>query len=581
MRKQPDNPKLYNQMLPHKMDIPNVPVGAVLKGAAKYYGERTAYLYRGFELSYSKLYEQALRFANGLQKRGYGKGDVIAVQMQNCTQYVVAYYGILLAGATYTPVNPMLPKDDLIFQMKDSRAKAIVTYGPLLQLCLDLPSLTNIELIITTDDVEVESIETSIDVSAYGNAVISFNQLLRENEPQELHSDINGYEDIAHLAYTGGTTGRSKGVIITHNNLISNIVQSGAWSAAVLPQVDDDGALTVKRVETDPEKYLKEYPTLVGTNIRLSPAPFSHGAGAMGGMVYSVLFAATTIIFERFIPEEFLRLIEEHQVTEVSGAPAMFNFLLFHPDMEKRNFSCVRTINSGAAPIAPETMQLLMKYFPNAVVTEGYGLTEATASTVQSVGFYSGERKLGTVGLPIYNTEVKLMSVDGPDREEIQMPGERGEVIIRGPQVMKGYLNNPEATAETLIDGWLYTGDIGVFDESGFLSIVDRKKDMLIYNGYNVYPRYIEEILYEHPAVQAAVVIGVEDPKVGEKPKAFIVLRPGVTANEEEIMEFVNTKVVHYSKVREVEFIDQLPMTAAGKISKVKLVELEKTRLKQ
>lgn len=581
MRKQFDNPKFYNQMLPHEIDIPNVPVGAVLKGAAKYYGERTAYLYRGFELKYSEMYAQALRFANGLIKLGLGKGDVVAVQMQNCTQYVVAYYGILLTGATYTPVNPMLPKDDLIYQMKDSGAKAIVTFGQLLQTCLDLPSLTNIRWIIATGDEEVHSLASNVDLSGHGEHVIGFNQLLRENEPLEIDVKIDGYKDIAHLAYTGGTTGRSKGVIITHNNLISNILQSAAWSAAALAQVDDDGALTLKIIEENEEKYLNEYPTLPGTNVRLSPAPFSHGAGAMGGMVYAVLFAATSIIFERFNPEEFLRLIEEHQVTEVSGAPAMFNYILFHPSIEKHDFSSVRTINSGAAPIASETMQLLMKYFPNAVITEGYGLTEATASTVQSVGYYSGERKLGTVGLPIYNTEVKLMSIGGPEREEVQMPGERGEVIIRGPQVMQGYLNNPEATEETLIDGWLYTGDIGVFDENGFLSIVDRKKDMLIYNGYNVYPRQIEEVLYQHPAVQAAVVIGIEDPKVGEKPKAFIVLRPGVTASEEEMMEFVNTKVVHYSKLRELEFIDQLPMTAAGKISKIKLVEMEKMRLKQ
>lgn len=579
MNSQFNNPKFYNQKLPRDIEIPEVPVGAVLKGANKYFPNHIGYTYKGFALDYKTLYSYALKLSNSLKKLGIGKGDVVAVHMQNCTQFPVAYYGILLAGATYTPVNPMLPKDDLIFQIKDSRASAIISYGQLINMCLDLPKLNHFKLIIGTDDSEVHSIDATIDTTTFSEQIISLNQLIRDGEEQEIDVDIDAKKDLAHIAYTGGTTGRSKGVMITHHNLISNILQAAAWSLAGVAKVDEDGALTVNVYEKDEEKYLQEYGTLLGTTVRLSPAPFSHGAGAMGGLVYSVLIGAKTVIFERFLPDEFLGLIEEEGITEVSGAPAMFNFILFHPDMKTRDFSKVRIINSGAAPIAAETMRLLSEYFPNAVITEGYGLTEATAVSVQSITFASGERKVSTVGLPVYNTQVKLMSLDGLEREEIQIPNERGEVCIKGPQVMQGYINNPEATEETLIDGWLYTGDIGVFDEDGFLSIVDRKKDMLIYNGYNVYPRQIEEILYEHSAVQAAVVIGKEDPKVGEKPKAFIVLKPGTSATEEEIMDYANAKLANYSKLREIEFIDQLPMTAAGKISKVKLIELEHGRL--
>lgn len=576
MIKQFNNAKFYNQTIPSVIDLPNVPMGAVLKGSAKKYGDQVAYLYRDKELTFKELHEHATRFANGLIKLGIGRGDVVAIQMMNCTQYVVAYYGVMLTGATYSPVNALLPKDELLYQLKDCCAKVIVTYGQLLQMCLDLPALTSIETIIVTGAEEVSSIDNHIDTADYGDHVMSFNKVISENEDNPIDVDIDPETDIAHIAYTGGTTGRPKGVIITHKNIVSNILQSATWSGA-LPHVDEDGALTIVPVEPDKEKFLQQYPNYPGGIVRISPAPFSHGAGAMGGLAYAVLLGAKSIVFDRFIPNQFIADIETHKITELSGAPAMFNFILFNPEMEKRDLSSVRMINSGAAPIAPETMQLLAKFFPNAVVTEGYGLTEATASTIQSVGLIAGTRKIGTVGLPIYNTEVKLMSVDNPG-EVVTEPGKRGEVCIKGPQIMQGYLNNPEVTAETLVDGWLHTGDIGMFDEDGFVSIVDRKKDMLIYNGYNVYPRQIEEVLYSHPAVAAAVVIGVEDPVVGEKPKAFVVLRQGVEVTEQEIIDFVNEKVVHYSRVRELEFIDQLPMTAAGKISKIQLVEREKMR---
>ncbi len=580
MIKQFNNPKFYNQTIPNEIDIPHVPVGAIIKGAAKYFGNRVAFLYRKKELTYKELYNQALRVANGLKEIGICKGDVVAIQMLNCTQYAISYYGIVLSGATYTPINPLLPKDEFLFQLQDSGAKVLITYEQLVNVWEGVMEHSKIEKIIVTGDVEISSLEQCVDTTSYGDGVVSFNQFINNNEAREFTIDVDVVEDVVHIAYTGGTTGKPKGVMITHKNLVSNVLQSGAWSSAALPQLDDDGALTVKVVEKEVDKYLQHYPTLPGTNIRLSPAPMYHGAGTMGGLAYGVLFGATSILFDRFIPEEFLADLERYKVTELSGAPAMFNFLLMHPNIAKHDFSSVRTINSGAAPIAMETMKLLIKYFPNAVVTEGYGLTESTASAVQSVGFYDGLRTLGTVGLPIYNTEVKLMSVDEAGKEVTEV-GQRGEVCIKGPQVMKGYLNNPEVTAETLINGWLHTGDIGIFDENGFLSIVDRKKDMLIYNGYNVYPRQIEEHLYEHPAVAAAIVVGIQDVNVGEKPKAFVVLRQGVSATEEEIMSFVNDKVVHYSRIRELEFIDQLPMTAAGKISKIQLVEREKTRLNQ
>lgn len=571
--------RFYNDELPRKIEIPNVPVGAILKGSARRYGERTAYFYRDHEITFEQLYRESLRFANALIKMGICKGDVVATHLPTCPQYIAAYYGIVLAGATYSPVNPYLPSDDLLYQLNDCTARVVLTHETVaksIQKCLEE---TQIEFVILTGDQEISSNHNPVDISAYGSNWYSFAALKAKSVEENFDVDIDPRNDLVHIAYTGGTTGRSKGVMLTHKNILANILQSAAWSAGCLAHVEEDGALMVLPAVKDKDKYLSEYPTFPGTAVRLSPTPLFHAAGAIGAILYPMLVGTTTILFDRFEPAKFLEDIEKFQASEVSGAPALFNFLLRHPDITKRDFSSVRVINSGAAPIAPEQMKLLQEYFPYALVTEGYGLTEATASVVNSVSFRSGVRKLGTVGRPIYNTEVKLIPIDGSSDEPLPI-GETGEVVAKGPQVMKGYHNKPEETAETLKNGWLYTGDIGVFDEDGFLSIVDRKKEMLIYNGYNVYPRKLEELLFEHPAVANACVIGKPREDVGEIPKAFVVLKQGVTISAEDLKEFVNSRVVHYTKIRELEFTDQIPMTATGKILKRSLRDMEITKEK-
>lgn len=555
------------------MDLPEIQAGSILKGSANVYPGRTAYLYRGEERTFSELYEEALQFASALQSLGIRKGDVVATHLPTCIQYPAVYYGILLSGAVYSPTNPYFPADELAFQLMDCGARAVITHEAIAAHIQSVLPKTDVKFAIVTGDSEIPMNGVPVDVSVYGEGWYSF-AALKNSAPEKIDEPkIEPKEDLAHIAYTGGTTGRPKGVMLTHFNVVSNVLQSAAWSAACLPLVTEDNGLVVEPLEKDQRRFLEEYPNFPGTAVRLSPAPLHHGAGTIGGLVYAVLLGSTTVLFDRFNPAEFLEDIETHGVTELSGAPAMFNYLLRHPGIEKKNFSTVRTINSGAAPIAVEQMKQLQAYFPEAIITEGYGLTEATASTVQSIGFRSGLRKPATVGLPIYNTELKLIPVV-PD--EFTHPADgHGEVCVRGPQVMKGYYNNPLATEETLIDGWLHTGDIGAIDEDGFLAIVDRKKDMLLYKGYNVYPRKLEELLYEHPAVAAAAVIGKADPEVGEKPKAFVVRKQDLKVTEEELMQFVNEQVIHYAKLRELEFIEELPMTVAGKISKVMLMRQE------
>ncbi|HEU5110525.1 MAG TPA: AMP-binding protein, partial [Micromonosporaceae bacterium] len=265
-------------------------------------------------------------------------------------------------------------------------------------------------------------------------------------------------------------------------------------------------------------------------------------------------------------PAAYLADAERLRVTSMGGAPALFAALLACPDIDKRDLSSIRAIGSGAAPMPLEMSRRLYDLAPDAMISEGYGLTEVTMGATSGPTHRSGTRKIGTVGVAIFDTELRIMSDDG----EPLPPGERGEVCISGPQVMRGYHNRPEATAEVLSDGWLRTGDIGVLDTEGYLSIVDRKKDMLLYKGYNVYPRELEELLAAHDGVLAAAVVGKQDPAVGELPVAFVVpARPTLTADE--VMSAINDQVVPYKQLREVRFVDQIPVSAAGKILKREL----------
>jgi long-chain acyl-CoA synthetase len=288
--------------------------------------------------------------------------------------------------------------------------------------------------------------------------------------------------------------------------------------------------------------------------------------GTIAGLNALLLLGFTTVLHDRLDPGANLADAERLRITSIGGAPALFAALLNHPAIETTDLTSVRTISSGAAPMPLEMINRMRALAPDAVVTEGYGLTEVTMGAVLGPVHRSGVRKVGTVGVPIFDTEVRILDSNGAEVRS----GERGEVCIKGPQVMAGYHNRPDATAEVIRDGWLHTGDVGVFDEDGYLSIVDRMKDMLLYKGYNVYPRELEEILAAQPGVLAAAVVGKPDPSVGELPVAFVVpASDAVTA--ESLMSAVNEQVVAYKRLRDVVFVDQIPVSAAGKVLKREL----------
>ncbi|GHF78061.1 long-chain acyl-CoA synthetase [Amycolatopsis bartoniae] len=528
--------------VPGSFDYPEVPVGSILAGAATRYGDRVAYLHHDRQLTFAEVYRAACRFAHALRAHDVEPGDVVAIHAPNCLAYPVAYYGILLAGATFTPANPLLPPADLAAQLADSGAVAAVTFGKAAQALAAVQDRTKVRLVVEAAELD------------------EFSSGQSETRPDV---EIDVYDRLAHLAYTGGTTGRSKGVELPHRNVVVNSLQYACWGSGSVPVLDADGNLTLDQRGSE-----EEYPGRLGTGIGLNLTPWFHAMGTIGGLNVPMLTGGTTALQDGFDPVRYLADAERLRVTQIGGAPALFAALLNCPDFATRDLSSVRALSSGAAPLPHEMLRALARRFPDATINEGYGLTEVTMGATSGPPFRSGVRKQGTVGVPVFDTEVKIVPAEGG--EDPLPAGEQGEVCIRGPQVMRGYHNRPEETAAVLVDGWLHTGDIGVLDKEGYLSIVDRKKDMLLYKGYNVYPRELEELLMAQPGVRAAAVVGRKRMDVGELPVAFVV-RSDDSVTEDALLTAINENVLPYKRIRELFFVDEIPVSAAGKVLKREL----------
>jgi long-chain acyl-CoA synthetase len=542
--------------LPRSLDYPDVAVGAILLGSARRWPDRVGWIdptapEGSQQLTFAGAAARAAQFANALRSRGIGRGDVVAVHAPNCIDYPVVYYGILLAGATFSPTNPLLPPDDLAFQLTDCGARVVITWGIAAPAIAAVRERIPAELVVgITTDAAGTARSVDVDLEAF-----------LDGQPADPPAvDIDVRTDLAHLAYTGGTTGRSKGVEVPYRNVIVNSLQYACWGSGSLPTLDDQGGLVLDQVGSE-----DEWPARIGTGVAINLTPWFHAMGTIGGLNIAVLTGSTLVLHLRFDPGRYLEDAERFRITSMGGAPPIYVALLQHPDIDKRDLSSVLGISSGAAPLPVEILEELKVRFPQAQVGEGYGLTEVTMGATSNPSWRSGDRKVGTVGVPVFDTEIKLVD---------------GEVCIRGPQVMRGYHKQPEATAEVLTDGWLRTGDIGAIDDDGYLTIVDRKKDMLIYKGYNVYPRELEELLFQHPAVANAAVVGKYDVAVGDLPVAFVVLRaPGETVlaepdgDADAILAWVNERVTPYKKLRAIHVVEQIPVSAAGKVLRRELRE--------
>ncbi|MEJ2863271.1 class I adenylate-forming enzyme family protein [Actinomycetospora flava] len=523
----------WRTWVPEHLTYPEVAVGALLDGAARRYGERVAFSHHDRTLTFTGLWRAACGLAHHLQAQGVRPGDVVGVHLPNVLSYPVAYYGILLAGATFTPVSPQLPAEGVAAQLEDARAVAVVG----LRASAPIP-------FIPTDGVTVAD-----GAEAEEAPVV----------------DLDPTVARAHLAYTGGTTGSPKGVVLTHANVVTNVLQYACHGSGSRPAPGLGGDVGLEQVGP-PE----EWPVRLGEGTGIAVAPWFHAMGTIGGIGVAVVSGATSIVHERFDPARLLADVETHRATTVSGAPPLFHALLAHPEAAGRDLTSVRTVTSGAAPMPVALAQRIAERMPEAVIVEGYGMTEATMGLTMGATARSAHRRIGTVGVPVPDTEI----VVGPSPGEPAGVGAAGEVWARGPQVMAGYLDRPQATAETLVDGWLRTGDIGVLGEDGQLEIVDRAKDMLLYKGYNVYSRELEELLVARPEVASAAVVGRPDAAVGEEPVAVVVPAPGHEPTAElgaTLASALDERVAPYKRLRAVHLVATLPVSAAGKVLKREL----------
>lgn len=561
------NFKCWPPFHPRSLNYPEIPVFQILRSSAAKWPWRVAIIFDALEITYGELLALAERFAAGLAALGVRKGDRVAVHLPNCPQFAIAYYGTLISGGVFTPCNPLMVERELASQLSDAGARTIVTLDLFYPTVEKVVRETGLQKVIVASVADIfprllGAVRPPLARKEFPGT-LDFTSLLEGDAPSPPQVSIDARKDLAHLAYTGGTTGVSKGVMLTHFNVVANVLQAGHWGTGGNVAYRD-GILGIARDEGD---RAEDHVLRPGKGKVLVVVPWFHAMGTIGYLNHMVCQGATMVVFPRFDPGQYLQAIEKYEATAIGGAPQLFIPLIHHPDFQKYDFSSLQYASSGAAPLPLPVLEKMQRSFPG-VVNEGYGLTEVTMVS-NSNPPYRDRVKPGSVGLPLSDTEVRIVDLETGTRE--LAPGEIGEVCIRGPQVMRGYWNKPEETRMVLRDGWLYTGDIGREDEDGYLYIVDRKKDMLIYKGYNVYPRELEELMAKHPAVQQCAVVGRPDFATGEFPVAFVVLKPGTPATGEELLDYCARNVAPYKRIRQVIFKSQLPVSGAGKVLKKEL----------
>ncbi|QDI90532.1 long-chain fatty acid--CoA ligase [Salicibibacter halophilus] len=510
------------------IEIPEISLGKMLEQSLVDNRHKTALTFGELTYTYEELNNNIQRVASGLSKRGVKKGDRVALMLPNCPQYPASYFAVLSLGATVVQVNPMYKPPELLHVLNDSNVSAIIMLDDLQPVFEAIQKET--------------SVQTVIEVSLKGPS--HFDALLND-EGEAPRAAIDPKEDVAVIQYTGGTTGRSKGAMLTHYNLVANTLQSSATQVSKNEEQE--------RV--------------------LSIAPLFHVYGMTSAMNLTLYRGGNMILVPRFDVEEVVQIIERLKPTGFPGVPTMYMALLQYYKEREFDLSSLNILTSGSAPLPVEVINTFNS-ITGANVAEGFGLSEASPVTHRNP--VDGLQKTGSIGITLPNTEAKI--VDIATGEEELSTGEVGEMIIRGPQIMKGYYGLPEETAQTLRNGWLYTGDLANVDEDGYYFIVGRKKELILASGFNVYPIEVEDVIYRHPAVQEAAVIGVPDPYRGETVKAVVVKHEGAELTEEELIDFCKESLSNYKVPKLVSYVDELPKTAVGKILKRQLVETEKTK---
>lgn len=541
--------KSYDSRVPHTMEYPQQCLPLLIERNAKKLPHNIATEFFGARLTYQDLWKQILSLANAFHLMGVKPGTKVAIMLPNCPQAIIAYYAALWLGGVVVMTNPMYVEREMEHQWKDSEAEILVVLDHLYPKTAKVLPRTGIKKVVVTSikdylplhlkflyplKAKKQKLFTAV---PHDSKTLSFSRLIKSTSPSPPPCAVTP-EDLALLQYTGGTTGVAKGVMLSHKNITANVVQIASWFSDL---------------QCGRERFL-------------SILPFFHVFGMTVAMNMCLYTGCTAILVPRFEVKEFLKLLHKSRPTIVPGVPTIFVAIVNRQDLEIYDLSSIRVCITGSAPMPVEVMRKF-EALTGSIIIEGFGLTEA--SPVVHVNPIEGARKPGSIGIPIPDTDCKIVDLVTGTTEVPS--GQAGELVVSGPQVMQGYWKMPEETANTLRDGWLYTGDIATMDEDGYVFIVDRKKDMIIAGGYNIYPREIDEVLYEHPKIMDAVTVGVPDPYRGETVKAYIVKKPGESLTEEEVVRFCKGKLAAYKIPRAIEIRDELPKTAVGKILRKEL----------
>lgn len=549
----------YDPGVPHVLDYTPESVCSLLDKAAEEHPDTLACIFRTFRLTYAQLREQAEIMAANLREHGLEAGDRIALMLPNLPQTVVAFWAVLKAGGVVVMTNPLYMEKELLHHIEDAGIRHIITVDLCWPKLEKLRSRLGIEKYFITSIADVLRFPynwlyrfkakrggTAKEVPYDGRSILPYSALVKGT--MRLSTTVHDPKgQTALIQYTGGTTGVPKGVMLSHANLTANIKQT----LAVLHTLQGE------------------------KHVIASMLPLFHVYGLCTGLLVPTALYSTALLIPRYEPGELLRLLHQHGVTIFPGAPSVYLSLMQHKDLRKYSFPSLQCCISGSAPIPGSALEEFQNITGSKVI-EGYGLTES--SPITHLTPLRGMHKFGSIGMPLPGTEARIVDMD---LGSVQLPpGKLGELIIRGPQVMQGYYKRPDETAGTIRNGWLYTGDIAYMDEDGYFFIVDRKKDMVIVGGYNVYPREIDEVLLEHPNISEAVAVAVLHPTRGETLKAYVVPKEGTTLTQQDVIGFCRKHLANYKVPRQVEFRGELPRAITGKVLRrvLRNEELERYR---
>jgi long-chain acyl-CoA synthetase len=558
--------KSYDPGVAHSMNYPDHTLQQLLDESVERYPDNIAITFPGVfndesMMSYKELDMASNKLANALVDIGVKKGDRVALLMPNCPQFVISYYAVLRAGGIVVATNPLYSAREMEFQFNDCGAETVIVLSLFYKTVMGIKDRTSLKNVVVTNIKEylpeqsrkafiafVERQEGHYVRVPKVQNIYKFQDLLRRFSSKPAAVETSP-DDVAMFQYTGGTTGLSKAAVATHRNVVANVYMMRAWSMPIgLNQ---------------------------GQEVVMGVMPLFHIYGMVTVLHFSVLTGSAMVLLPRFETEKVLNAINRYRPAFFPGVPTMYVAINNFPEVRKYDLRSIKACVSGAAPLPVEVQQEFEKLTGGKLV-EGFGLSEAPV--VVTANPLIGLRKIGSIGVPVPDVEARIMDAEIGDKE---IPlGEVGELVISGPQVMKGYWNRPEETEMVLHNGWLYTGDLAKMDEDGFFFIVDRKKDMIIAGGFNIYPRDIEEVLYEHPKVKEAVCYGVSDPYRGQTVKVAIVLKEGESATEEEIIEFCRSRLARYKIPKLIEFRDSLPKSLIGKVLRRVLMEEDEKKSK-